>query len=543
MLGICLGVLFFLLAAGGATVGVLISKKIINFGGGAGSAADGSSGSGAGGKGPGSGLGPGTKQAACTAAEDIPNDAKNTFLDPTSWLDNSDFNCTFTDETIGELPVVGLFSEWDDSAQANPNVPPLDQKWDYTKRPARGVNLGGWFSLEPFITPSLFEFPQSAGVVDEASLCEHLGPEEAAKTLEQHYATFITEQDFQDIVNAGLDHLRIPYSYWAVETLPDDPYVSRISWRYLLRAIEWARKYGLRIKLDMHGVPGSQNGWNHSGRQGKPGWLSGPDGEENAKRTLEIHEKLAKFFAQPRYRNVIAFYGLVNEPAKVLNLEDVISWTEQAYDVVKENGITAPQVFSEGMQGLPAWKGKLQGHGDTLVVDVHQYMIFGGLLKTDHKAKIQFACGSFLDQAKGSIDKSAGFGPTMIGEWSQADTDCVRHLNGYNGGSRWEGTFGESMGVPMCPTGDEQCRCELANSDPTSYTDEYKLFLKTFAISQMDAFEATWGWFYWTWKAETAAQWSYKHGLDNGYMPQKANDREWSCAEPIPSFGKLPEWF
>lgn len=35
-----------------------------------------------------------------------------------------------------------------------------------------------------------------------------------------------------------------------------------------LRA-DWARKYGLRVELDLHSVPGSQNGLNHSGRIGQ----------------------------------------------------------------------------------------------------------------------------------------------------------------------------------------------------------------------------------------------------------------------------------
>lgn len=30
--------------------------------------------------------------------------------------------------------------------------------------------------------------------------------------------------------------------------------------RYILQAFEWARKYGLRINLDLHTIPGSQNG-------------------------------------------------------------------------------------------------------------------------------------------------------------------------------------------------------------------------------------------------------------------------------------------
>ncbi|KAI9618550.1 hypothetical protein H4Q26_012371 [Puccinia striiformis f. sp. tritici PST-130] len=38
--------------------------------------------------------------------------------------------------------------------------------------------------------------------------------------------------------------------------------------QYFLKAITWARKYGLRIILDLHAGPGSQNGWNHSGKLG-----------------------------------------------------------------------------------------------------------------------------------------------------------------------------------------------------------------------------------------------------------------------------------
>ena len=32
-------------------------------------------------------------------------------------------------------------------------------------------------------------------------------------------------------------------------------------WLHLLSSIQWARKYGLRIYLDLHALPGSQNGW------------------------------------------------------------------------------------------------------------------------------------------------------------------------------------------------------------------------------------------------------------------------------------------
>lgn len=103
-----------------------------------------------------------------------------------------------------------------------------------------------------------------------------------------HYATFYMKQSFEDIRDAGFDHVRIPFPYWVIENVnPNDPYVEKIGWRYLLRAIEWARELGLRVNIDLHTAPGSQNGWNHrrfpfpspandiSGRQGVIGWLNG----------------------------------------------------------------------------------------------------------------------------------------------------------------------------------------------------------------------------------------------------------------------------
>ena len=271
---------------------------------------------------------------------DIPEAAKGTYLDPFTWYTTTDFNVTYTNETFGGLPIMGLNSTWDDSKSANSYTPPISTAWgSYADLPVRGVNLGGWLSLEPFITPSLFNYDSKLGIIDEWTLTSYLGASGAQATLEKHYATFVTEQTFIDIANAGLDHVRIPFSYWAVTTYDGDPYVFRTSWRYLLRGIEWARKHGLRINLDVHGLPGSQNGWNHSGRQGTIGWLNGTDGDLNAQRSLDIHNQLAQFFAQDRYKNIIAFYGLVNEPKMVsLNTDDVVNWTVSAYEIVRQGG-------------------------------------------------------------------------------------------------------------------------------------------------------------------------------------------------------------
>ena len=479
----------------------------------------------------------------------VPAAAKGTYLDPFSWYDTSDFNTTYTNDTVGGLPLIGLFSTWDDSKRANEKTPPINKAWgSYDTLPARGVNLGGWLSLEPFITPSLFNYDSRLGIIDEYTLTSHLGPSEAASTLEKHYATFVSEQTFKDIADAGLDHVRIPFSYWAIAVYENDPYVFRTSWRYLLRGIEWARKHGLRVNLDVHGLPGSQNGWNHSGRQGAINWLSGANGAENAQRSLEMHDQLSKFFAQPRYKNIIAFYGLCNEPKMTsLKVEDVENWTGEAHSIIRNNGIAAYIVFGDGFMGLENWQGKLQSY-DGLVLDVHQYVIFNkDQIAFPHSKKVSFACEGWTQQSQISMNRATGFGPTIVAEWSQADTDCALHLTNVGFGNRWEGTYKSVDGqsdvlTPGCPTKDRSCSCAQANADPSTYSAEYKKFLQMFAEAQMKSFEEGWGWFYWTWETESAAQWSYKAGLAAGILPKKAYEPEFKCNAVVPEFApQLPE--
>ena len=502
----------------------------------------------------GSDSGPDKSNLDNVSQDQIPTQARGTYLDPFTWYDTKDFNVTYTDEMVGDLPLMGLFSEWDDSKAANEHVPPLNKPWgDYAKKPALGVNLGGWLSLEPFITPSLFEYDSRLGIIDEWTLCKHLGPRKTAETLEKHYATFVTEQTLEEIRDAGLDHIRIPFAYWAVEVYEGEPFLFRTQWRYLLRAIEWARRNGLRVNLDLHGVPGSQNGWNHSGRWGAVGWLNGTDGSLNRQRSLDVHDRLSKFFAQDRYRNIVTFYGLANEPRMVdLPADSVVDWTTEAYDLVKKNGVKANVVFGDGFMGLEKWQGRMTGRAD-LILDVHQYVIFNDdLIALSHQDKVRFACKGWTEQTELSMDTSTGYGPTMFAEWSQADTDCARHLTNVGWGNRWEGTYEASAGgagdglgggdegstrEPHCPERDGSCDCDAANApDASAFDAEYKKFLKMFAEAQMHSFERGWGWWYWTWDTESAPLWSYKKGLAAGILPQKAYDKDFDCSGDVPDF-------
>ena len=162
----------------------------------------------------------------------------------------------------------------------------------------RGVNFGGWLVLERWMTPSLFA---GTDAVDEYTFMQ---TPSAREKVREHQKNFIRESDFKWLHANGVQAVRIPVGYWALEG--DAPYVScigRLDW-----AFKMAEKYGLEVLLCLHGAPGSQNGQDHSGRAGKARWY-----EVRGYRiqTVDVLEQLAL-----RYRDNPKFWGieLVNEP-------------------------------------------------------------------------------------------------------------------------------------------------------------------------------------------------------------------------------------
>ena len=133
---------------------------------------------------------------------------------------------------------------------------PLEKRtaaFNYNDDKVRGVNLGGWLVLEPWINPSLFSrWEHSKMVVDEYTYTKTLGKKEALRHLDLHWRTWITEGDFQQIKKAGLNHVRIPIGYWALTPIPGDPYVQG-QLPYLDKAIVWARNANLKVMIDLHG--------------------------------------------------------------------------------------------------------------------------------------------------------------------------------------------------------------------------------------------------------------------------------------------------
>jgi len=131
--------------------------------------------------------------------------------------------------------------------------PLVKRQFSYGSTPVRGVNIGGWLVLEPWITPSIFEQFSGGNAVDEYTLCQTAGSA-AESILQAHWSSWVSLADFRKIASNGFNLVRIPIGYWAFQKYEQDPYVQGAA-DYLDIAIGWARQTGLKVWIDLHGEP------------------------------------------------------------------------------------------------------------------------------------------------------------------------------------------------------------------------------------------------------------------------------------------------
>ena len=124
-----------------------------------------------------------------------------------------------------------------------------------------GVNLGNWLVLEKWMKPGIFA---ASGEADEIWLHRATESAELEALLTRHRDTYITEADFRNIAAHGCNLVRIPVPYFIFGDVSGHPGCIE----YLDRAFDWAERTGLKILIDLHTVPGSQNGFDNGGHGG-----------------------------------------------------------------------------------------------------------------------------------------------------------------------------------------------------------------------------------------------------------------------------------
>lgn len=388
--------------------------------------------------------------------------------------------------------------------------------------PIRGVNIGGWFVLEPFITPSLFEalrtnqYNDNGIPVDEYHYTKALGKEIAASRLEAHWSTFYTEKDFKDIAALGFNLVRIPIGYWAFELLDNDPYVLGNQEHYLDQAIEWASTYGLKVWVDLHGAAGSQNGFDNSGLRDSYEFLE----DSNLQVTKRVINHLLDKYSQDEYLDTVIGVELINEPlGPVLDMDKMKNdYLTPAYhylrDTLQRNQII---VIHDAFQPYNYWDDFLTESTGAwgVVLDHHHYQVFSTAeLQRSIDEHVQVAC----QWGKGILNEAHW---TVCGEFSAALTDCTKWLNGVGFGARYDGSWHKdsesSSYIGSCAN----------HEDINSWSEQMKQNTRRYVEAQLDAFEMRGGWIIWCYKTETSIDWDVQRLTYHGLFPQPLTDRQY----------------
>jgi glucan 1,3-beta-glucosidase len=375
----------------------------------------------------------------------------------------------------------------------------------------RGVNIGSWLILEKWMIPDFF-FGTDA--VDQWTFDQ---TPRARKKLVRHWSTFFTRDDVRQLAGYGINALRIPVGFWAYDN-ERTPHI-RGADEYLERALHWARDFDMKVWVDLHGVPGSQNGFDNSGRLGNAEWQSG---EGNMNRTIAVLKTMAAKYGARDWSDVVAAIELVNEPISWAqnNFTGIKEWAKEAYDAVR----TAAEnqelviVMHDAFKPSAEWKDvapNIDGKGK-FALDAHLYQVYvdsdKALLQEEH---IREACNWSKTALKPSTGESI---PIYVGEWSAATNVCVNP----------DGTTSPGVStVSDCKVAG--CQCVADGSIPSAnWTPMTKKAVRAYVESQLATFEeASSGYFFWSWKGP--GFWSFVNGVEEGWIPKPVTNFKSPC--------------
>ena len=164
----------------------------------------------------------------------------------------------------------------------------------------RGVNLGNWLYLEPWMIGNThFEmFSGEDGKPDEMAdaVSDLVGPERAAQFAKAWRDHAVTQADIRKIASLGFNSVRVPLDSRLFTE-------GGVGFEYLDRLLAWGAASKVYVIPDMHGIPGGKLAWF------KRSIYDSPEKQAQVARAWSL--------IAARYKNNpwIGGYDLVNEPA------------------------------------------------------------------------------------------------------------------------------------------------------------------------------------------------------------------------------------
>lgn len=238
-------------------------------------------------------------------------------------------------------------------------------------------------------------------------------------------------------------------------------------------------------------------------------WTSG----DTTAQTLQAINALAERYT--KYTDVVTSIELLNEPANWgVNVNNIKQFYYDGYGTVRNYNKDTAVVMHDAFLDVQSWNGfaNSQSGLSNVILDTHIYQIFSdgevGMKPCEH---VQVAC------KKGPV--LAGTDKwTIVGEWTGAQTDCAKWLNGLGKGARYDATFPDSSYHGDCKNKYQGTVDGMLEVD--------KVNLEYYIEAQLDAYEAHSGWVFWAWKTESAPEWHFQNLTRAGLIPQPLDSRK-----------------
>lgn len=179
---------------------------------------------------------------------------------------------------------------------ASPNGKPLLLK---------GINLGNWLLPEGYMFK--FKTTNSPRLI-QAAISELVGEDKARQFWKTYRDNYITREDIRFIKQSGFNSVRVPFSYRLFVSDATVPRLEGPGYELLDRVVDWCRREGLYVILDMHAAPGGQTGDNIDDSFGYPFLF---ESRESQELTVNLWRKIA---ARYRDQPTVIGYDLLNEP-------------------------------------------------------------------------------------------------------------------------------------------------------------------------------------------------------------------------------------
>jgi len=245
--------------------------------------------------------------------------------------------------------------------------------WNYWTMKAFGANLGNWLVLERWMDSTIFN-QYAPNAQDEWSFCQQAA--NPTQALQNHWNTFITEDDFRLLQSVHANHIRIPVGYWAfIQPDAGEPYVTVGQKAQLERILGYCNTYGIHAIIDLHGLPGSQNGEAHSGRIGAIEFFT----DYNINRSIRTVQAVVDWVngLNPTLKSRISSIQSANEPRTSSDSQVNIlkGFYQNAFNIINASPYKVPMMFHDAFRGLHEFSGFLLPPANA-VIDLHPYHAF-----------------------------------------------------------------------------------------------------------------------------------------------------------------------